>query len=237
MHESSLRRAGAAVLWLGVASAAPAGVVPVSSMPSSGGAWDFAVTLDGKPIGEHRFRLTAAATSSAATGDQRQLVSQARFVVKVLGITAYRYDHRAVEQWQGDCLRSLASETDDDGRAQRVQAQGDAQGLRVEAGSGAGGGSSERTLPGCVMSFAYWNPAIRQTTRLLNAQTGVAEKVRVERVDEAVIDVHGRPTPATRWRISGVAAPIDVWYAADDGAWVGLDSTLAGGRRLSYRLK
>jgi hypothetical protein len=29
---------------------------------------------------------------------------------------------------------------------------------------------------------------------------------------------------------------VDVWYSAD-GDWVGLDSTVAGGRQLSYRLE
>ena len=90
-------------------------------------------------------------------------------------------------------------------------------------------------MSGCVMSFAYWNPAMRRMTLLLNAQTGAAEKVRIERMDEATIEVHGRAMPATRWRITGPAAPIDVWYAGD--AWVGLDSRVAGGRLLSYRLK
>jgi hypothetical protein len=86
------------------------------------------------------------------------------------------------------------------------------------------------------MSFAYWNPAIRRMNRLLNAQTGVTEQVQVSRMNEAAIEVHGRPVPATRWRITGAASPIDVWYARD-GEWVGLDSTLAGGRLLSYRIK
>ena len=50
------------------------------------------------------------------------------------------------------------------------------------------------------------------------------------------IDVRGQPTTATRWRITGPARPVDVWYSAQ-GEWIGLDSTVAGGRKLSYRLK
>lgn len=86
------------------------------------------------------------------------------------------------------------------------------------------------------MSFAYWNLAMLRMTVLLNAQTGVAEKVSIRRIEEASIDVQGRATVATRWRISGAGSPIDVWYAAD-GRWVGLVSKLAGGKLLSYRLK
>jgi hypothetical protein len=202
-----------------------AAALPLPAATPGAEAWDFQVTLDGKPIGEHRFDLSVS-------GDRRQLVSQARFVVKFLGITAYRYSHQAVEQWQGDCLSGLSAETDDDGRALRVHAEGGVAGLRVDTD----GGSAPAQLPGCVMSFAYWNPAMRRMNRLLNAQTGVAERVQVSRMDDAAIEVHGRPVSATRWRITGAAAPIDVWYARD-GEWVGLDSKLTGGRLLSYRLK
>jgi len=36
-------------------------------------------------------------------------------------------------------------------------------------------------------------------------------------------------------RIGGLAQPIDVWY--DGNRWVGLDTIVSGGRRLSYRLR
>ena len=41
---------------------------------------------------------------------------------------------------------------------------------------------------------------------------------------------------AQQWRLSGAAAPLDLWYSAQ-GEWIGLDSVVAGGRQLSYRLK
>jgi Family of unknown function (DUF6134) len=78
--------------------------MPLQAATTGSEAWDFQVTLDGQPIGEHRFDLSIS-------GDQRKLVSQAHFVVKFLGITAYRYRHKAVEQWQGDCLSGLPRPT------------------------------------------------------------------------------------------------------------------------------
>lgn len=171
--------------------------------------WNFRALLDDKPIGTHRFSLSSR-------GDERQLVSEASFQVRFLGLTAYRYHHKATELWRGDCLDDLSATTDDDGKASQV---------KVDAAS----------LEGCEMSFAYWNPAIRNRPRLLNAQTGQFENVQVSRAGTGTLDVHGTPTPATRWRITGPANPIDVWYSAQ-GDWIGLDSTVAGGRRLSYRL-
>ncbi|MDH6593411.1 hypothetical protein M2165_003300 [Variovorax sp. TBS-050B] len=188
-------------------------------------AWNFGVFLDDQPIGEHRFSVTGPA-------DARKVISEASFRVKLLGLTVYRYRHRAVEQWQGDCLSELEASTDDDGEASRVRAQpqGDA-GLAVVTLTGT------QALKGCVMSFAYWNPAIQRQARLLNAQTGRSENVQVRAMGGGTVEVRGRPVAATRWRIDGPAQPIDVWYAAEGGEWLALDSTVDGGRRLSYRLK
>ena len=172
--------------------------------------WNFLALLDGKAIGTHRFNLSD-------DGNGRTLLSEARFAVRFLGITAYRYRHNATEHWRGDCLSELSSTTDDDGKPVKVHLDNAA-------------------LTGCSMSFAYWNPQIRSATRLVNAQTGQFENVQIERAGEGTVKVRGLPTSATRWRISGPAQPIDVWYSAQ-GDWVGLDSTVAGGRKLSYRLE
>jgi hypothetical protein len=187
------------------------------------GDWNFRALLDGKPIGEHRFHVDGSA-------DERNVRSEAIFAVKIIGITAYHYHHLATEQWKGDCLQSMTAATDDDGKKSEVHAKADGDELVVKTGSG------NETLHGCVMSFAYWNPAIQTQTRMLNAQTGKVEKVQVSRAGDGQVEVHGKSVTATRWRITGPEQPIDVWYAAD-GQWVGLDSTVGGKRKLSYRLE
>ena len=185
--------------------------------------FDFQVLLDDKPIGEHRFTV-------GGPPEARTVLSDARFAVKLMGLTVYRYTHRAEEQWRGNCLRSLVASTDDDGTASRVTAEAAGDALKVVTPEGA------QSIQGCAMSFAYWNPAIRQQTRLLNAQTGRHEAVQLTRVANGTVDARGQSAPAVRWRIDGPAQPVDVWYTAQ-GEWVGLDSTIGGGRKLSYRLK
>ena len=175
-----------------------------------GAEWNFRALLDDRPIGTHRFSLSGQ-------GDERTLLSEARFAVKFLGITAYRYRHNATEHWRGDCLSELTASTDDDGKASKVH---------LDAAA----------LKGCVMSFAYWNPLIQTQTRLLNAQTGQFENVRIERIGEGMLPVRGAPTAATRWRITGPAQPIELWYSTQ-GDWIGLDSIVGSGRKLSYRLE
>ncbi len=228
----SVVRAGifgvAAVLMTASAHAADSGV--------GTGEWNFQVTLDDKPIGMHRFSVTADGAGA------RKVVSDAAFDVKLLGLTVYRYRHRATEQWRGDCLRMLSSDTDDGGETSRVRAAAESDGLRVATEAPASvvpPVPPMQTLGGCVMSFAYWNPAIRSQTQLLNAQTGRHEAVKIVEAGRGGAESfarRGQTVSAMRWRIEGPVQPVDVWYTAQ-GEWVGLDSTVSGGRKLKYRLR
>jgi hypothetical protein len=201
------------------ALAAPAALAVGS--PASG-EWVFRVLLDDKPIGEHRFTLSAQ-------GERRQLRSVAAFDVKFLGFSAYRYRLDVTEQWQGDCLTALSANTDDDGKRSSVMARSDGDNkLRIASPTG------EQAVDGCLMSFAYWNPGLRSQTRLLDPQTGRLESVRIAVVGQETIPLRGQPTPATRVRIDGPKQPIDIWYS-EQGDWLALQSIVAGGRKLVYR--
>lgn len=185
--------------------------------------WNFRATLDGNPIGTHRFSIKTE-------GEERRLVSEANLAVKFLGLTVYRYRHEATEHWHGDCLRALSATTDDDGKLSSVLSaqDGDVFGITAPAAV---------SVAGCVMSYAYWNPAFRAQTRLLNAQTGQLDAVNIVRVGRpGAPRPQGLPASAIQFRINGQAHPIDVWYSAE-GAWIGLDATVRGGRTLSYRLQ
>jgi hypothetical protein len=191
-----------------------------AEMPRS---WNFRVALDDEPIGYQRFTLTPV-------GEERELRSEAAFDVKILFINAYRYRHAATERWQGDCLRSLASRTDDDGKQLNVKSQREGARLIVTSNTGS------EIAEGCVMTFAYWNPAILRQTRLINPQTGEYEKVTISLVGEENIEARGQSVKATRYRLIGPARAIDLWYSSE-GDWLALQSVVAGGRRLSYRLQ
>jgi hypothetical protein len=182
----------------------------------------FKAFLDDKPIGEHRFTVVT-------DGNERQVNSEADFAVKFIGITAYRYRHRAQEQWSGDCLAGLVSSTDDDGKSANVKLvkNGDVDEITTNAG--------KKTESGCLMTYAYWNPAMREQKRLLNPQTGKVDAVTVARVADGHVTVDGKDIAATDWRITGGESPVDVWIS-EQGDWVGLDSTVSNGKhKLSYR--
>jgi Family of unknown function (DUF6134) len=208
------------VAWLALAFACLAPAARAEG-PASGN-WNFRVLLDGKPIGTHRFTLRTE-------GEQRLLNSLAAFEVKIFGLTAYRYRHEADEQWQADCLVALTSKTDDDGKALAVQAKKDGAALTVKSPQGAD------KLDGCVMSFAYWHPAMVKQSRLLNAQTGQYEKVKIEALGDDKVESQGKTVEARRWRITGPESPVELWYSPQ-GDWLALESKVSGGKRtLTYR--
>jgi len=185
--------------------------------------WNMRVYLDDTPIGTHRFTLRA-------NGPERELSSEAQFEFKFLGLTAYRYKHQATETWRDNCLAKFTARTNDDGKQEAVDAARDGERFIVTA-SGA-----KETLPGCVMSFAYWNPQMLRQSRLLNAQTGQYEAVNIAPAGEESITLAGRSQTAKRYRLTGPESPLELYYGAG-GEWLGLDSMVKGGRRLRYRLE
>ena len=206
---------GAAFLLNGVFAGLPAA--------AQSRAWDFEVLLNDAPIGYHRFTLREH-------GGQRQMKIEARFDVKVLVFNAYRYAHDASEDWRGNCLESLAARTSDNGEMFAVDATREGERLAVTTANGRAG------FGGCIMSFAYWNPEILRQSRLLNAQTGEYEAIKVTALADESIAVRGAAVMAKHYRITGPKNPIDLWYS-DDHEWLALESTVAGGRRLRYRLR
>src|SRR3546814_1968732 len=56
-------------------------------------------------------------------GDDSVVEVAIDIAVDVLGITVFRFTHRAEEVWRGGQLWSLVSDTDDDGTRWRVQAE------------------------------------------------------------------------------------------------------------------
>lgn len=202
----------ALLLWLALAPAVQATEVR---------AWSFRVLLDGREIGQHRFTLLEG-------GGERLVRSEARFAVRLLFLDAWRYAHRAEERWRGDCLTALTARTEIDGEVAEVRAHVQGAGLRVERPG------AQEEHAGCLMSFAYWNPAILAATSLLNAQTGERVPVRTTPLGIETLVSGRRRLEASRHRIEGPGLAIDLWYAGAE--WVGLESAVEGGRRLRYEL-
>ena len=183
--------------------------------------WKFRVLLDDKEIGYHDYRISA-------DGPRRRVETEASFDVKFLFFNAYRYRHRNVETWDADCLTGIEADTDANGKKLNVRGTARDERFVVEAGSG------EKSLPECVMSFAYWNPAFLDAPRLLNAQTGEFESVDVVDAGTEALELDGTTLPARRYEIGVKGRTVTVWYGADDQRWLALESPARGGRVIRY---
>lgn len=185
--------------------------------------WDFRVFLDQKEIGTHRFELVDR-------DGERELISNARMAVKLLFVTAYTYDHHDVEHWNGDCLSRLSSTTDDNGDKHRVDVQRRDGETVVQTLEGT------QRLGQCVLTFAYWNPAMLQQTELLNSQDGEQVKVKITDAGADAIVVRGVRTPARRYELRSQKLSIDLWYS-EQQEWLALESKTERGQKLIYKLK
>jgi hypothetical protein len=185
--------------------------------------WNFRVFLDDSEIGYHNFSLVEK-------DGRRRLVTEAEFEVRFLFFTAYRYEHVNEETWQGECLQEIRSETDANGRLFEVRGVQEDGGLEIETGN------TTRDVPGCVKTFAYWNPDILDEPELLNSQTGELLKVEIEPVATETLNVRGEEIAARRYRLLAKNMELDIWYSRDQGRWLALESTVKGGRKLRYEL-
>lgn len=182
-------------------------------------AWRFRVLLDQQEIGTHDFTL-------ARDGDGEVLTSTARYRVKVLFVEAYRYAHDSRETFRGGCLAAIDALTDDNGKRTTVRGRRDGGATTVT------GGERPVQVSDCVMTFAYWNPAILQRRQLLNAQTGEYQEVTVTPLGEETLALPDGPRRADRYALKTRDFRIDVWYAAR--RWVALESRTSSGRLLRY---
>lgn len=182
--------------------------------------WRFRVLLDGSPIGTQTFRRQR-------DGNVEKVAIEAEMDVKFFFVTAYRYRHRNEEVWEGNCLKSMDSTTDDNGEAFRVKASATGDGFVVETGAG------QQKLDGCIDSFAYWKPEELKAARLLNSQTGEYVPVRLLELGREAVRFRGTEIPARRVALTGDKLRIDLWYSDSDD-WLALESTTTSGRKLYY---
>jgi hypothetical protein len=208
-------------------------VTTVQAEPRPGDRYAFGIWRNGERIGSHTVNLR---------GEPDRLAAEiaVELKVKLLGITVFRYTHRAEERWEGDRLAALTAETYDNGERYRIQAQAGAQGLLVNAEAAPPEGAtpanfSQRVFDPTLLPTSHWNPHQVTQHRLLNTQTGEADEVKIERVGRDVVQTPAGPVQATRYRYSGDLR-MEQWYS-DDGRWLGLAFSGRDGSRVEYRVE
>ncbi len=197
-------------------------LLPDNAGSSHGRDWSFRVLLDGREVGSHRFELSH-------DGEVTRLETEADIRVKFLFATVYRYKHRNVEIWDGNCLKQIDSNTRANRKEFFVEGERRDGAFLVQARDGS------RELPECIMSFAYWNPTFLRESKLLNSQDGKYLPVQVEGPVESQQVAGGTQVPALRYRLTGEKLDISLWYTRDN-EWIALESQTTSGHTLRYEM-
>jgi hypothetical protein len=210
------------VITIVFASCAAAATEQPSTDGSDSLEWNFEVYLGDSKVGYHNFRLEQ-------DDDRQRLISEARFKVKLLFLTLYKYRHENSEIWQGECLQRIESQTNANGEKLAVRGSQGPDVFEVQTTG------RRNEVPGCIKTFAYWNPDFLKESALMNPQTGEVLPVSVEVQPEETITVRGQDVEARRYHLQAKDMRLDLWYSKD-GNWLGLQSTTKDGHTIRYEL-
>ncbi len=182
----------------------------------------FRVSLDDKPIGTHRLEIMRK-------GDFWQVRTNASLNVKLMFFTVYQYQHDNTETWDGNCLQSIDATTDDNGDFYLLKGDRESNKLLLKTEN------ENFSLNGCIRSFAYWNPELIKSNRLLNAQTGEYTHVYFEELGLEMLSIGDNQVLTRRVRLVSGEDIIDLWYN-NDNRWVALQSRTRTGSTIRYEL-
>ena len=183
--------------------------------------WTFDAILNDKLIGQHTFIYK----------DDKTL-SQANFEFEYFFMD-FIYQHKSTETWDGNCLKSITSNTDDDGEIYDVDGRLGLDGFVVSSNN------KTTKLPLCIMTFSYGNPKILEQKKLMNAQSGEYLDVDIEFLSQEDYILKGKNIKANLWQIKAEGESgdllIHLWYD-ENMQWVGLKSSTPIGD-MHYKLR
>jgi hypothetical protein len=185
--------------------------------------WNFKVFYGDKEIGEHHFSLQKE-------GDKRRVMIEADFNIDILFINVYSYKHKNTEIWEGSCLSTIESITDDNGEAFITNGKYENGVFKINSKQGT------NEVVGCVSTFAYWDKSFLDNEVLLNSQTGEIVDVDISFVADEKILIRDKVVNAKRYKLKSDKLNIDLWYS-DENQWLALNSITKDGTNLRYQMK
>ncbi|MEM7545749.1 MAG: DUF6134 family protein [Pseudomonadota bacterium] len=197
---------------VGVALAAPSLLRAANS-----GERAFRVIRDGSDIGRH-------VLSVRRSGDDIQVAIDIELKVKILGITAYRYEMANREVWRDGKIISMDSKSNDDGDPAfcKIARAGDK--LDVEGSIWSG------QVPGNSVSTTYWSYDFLKSPLWISSADGDPLKVVTSKAGAGEVQGPNGPLATEKWTVKG-EMDIDLHYV--DREWVGLRFD-AGGEDAIY---
>jgi hypothetical protein len=173
----------------------------------------FRILREGREIGTHR-------VSFAESGGGYVAQTDVDIVVRLAGITVFRFTHRFQESWAGPRLFSVASRQDRNGTVTEMTARAEGGAVLVQGPQGAA------RLPVEAAPLTWWDVARIEAQRpLFDNATGKPLRLSWTR---AALPGGGR-----RWSCTGDKESAGEWAA--DGAWIGWTTKGDDGSVVTYQ--
>lgn len=150
-------------------------------------------------------------------GDELRVTTDVELRVRIGPLTVFRYEHDAVEVYEGGRLTRIDSTTLKDGEQLSVSLSrnGDVfsgQGFDEE------GNRQPVSLPASLMPSSHWAGYAPGLDTVINTETGREMPVTITELGMTNIEVGGRQIEARHIRLEG-SLTLDLWYDAN-GEWV-----------------
>jgi hypothetical protein len=178
-----------------------AGIVGVLLLggQACGETFRFAITRNGDQIGTHSIDLNRAGTETSVS-------IATDLAVKVLFVTAYRFQHVASEHWVGGRLVALNSTTDNNGTRHQVAVAMKTSGLEVEAD-----GKAAARLDRNILPASLWNPEVLRRPVMLDTQDGQVLPLSVVDQGSEDLPIDARTVKAHHYTMKSKYSQ-EVWY-------------------------
>jgi hypothetical protein len=210
---------GRRVILAAVASAAARPVGAALPVPA-GDSLAFRMVRHGGEIGTHTLTFQR-------TGETVTVRIAVDALVTLLSIPLARYQHHAVETWQGTTLVALSADTNKNGDRQWVNARRTEEGLVV-----LGSQTKRYVAPDSAIPTSYWNKRMLDGP-MISLEDGVLLSPKVTDLQtESIRVASGSVIAATHYNLSG-SFHVDLWYD-DSRTWAGMAMTVVDGSEVRY---
>ena len=184
--------------------------------------YEFDILRNGSPVGQHELRISRL-------GDETRVLALSNIRVTLLGFTLYRMRYRSEEVWDGQGLKVLAVDVDDDGQSSRIDGQRRGSHFHWMTADG-----SETSEPLPVYPSNHWNPSVIRASSVLNTLTGQSNRIEVTAApgEKRLPLPDAANSSATAYQYRG-ELNLYSWYDRQ-GRWLGMRFKGRDGSNIEY---
>lgn len=164
---------------------------------------EFTVNVGGKPAGKAVMKITRHEDGTET------MSGTVKVTVKAFLFT-HKYEYQGAEEWKNGRLQQLRSSTLDGKTRYEVQAQAEAEALRVSVNG------KERMVRWDAWTGSHWKLAdkrfFNQALPVVEVDSGKDFEGRLEYQGIVPVNLGGQQQKCHHFRLTGGQSPVDLWY-------------------------